>query len=69
VPLEVIAGIGAARAAQLRTFGIPDGASLAQADVATVARLRGLSDSGAVRLIAAATREVRDRRPQTLFDQ
>jgi Helix-hairpin-helix domain len=61
VPITDIKGIGAARARDLKATGIPDVVTLADADVRTVAALRGVSDRMAGALIAAAADLVRAR--------
>jgi DNA-binding beta-propeller fold protein YncE len=68
VPLVAIRGIGSKRAAKLRALGILDVLSLARADSATVATLRGVSPRMAAAFIADATRLVRERGRRVLFD-
>jgi hypothetical protein len=68
VPLVAIRGIGAKRAAALGRAGVPDVLSLARADVATVASLRGVSPRRAAAFIADATRLVREHGRRVLFD-
>ena len=68
VPLVAIRGIGAKRAEALRRVGILDVLSLARADVAAVASLRGVSARMASAFIADAIRLVRQHGRRVLFD-
>lgn len=68
-PLTAIQGIGAAREAELRAAGIGSVQALAEADVATVASLPGVSTRMASAFIWDAVRLVRDRGTRVLFDE
>jgi hypothetical protein len=63
-----VRGIGDARAAELRTIGIPNVVALATADVDRVAALPGVSDAMARLFIAEAGRLVRERGVRVLLD-
>lgn len=67
--LAAIQGIGATREAGLRAAGIGSVEALAEADVATVASLPGVSTRMASAFIRDAVRLVRDQGTRVLFDE
>ncbi|WP_020392176.1 helix-hairpin-helix domain-containing protein [Kribbella catacumbae] len=67
LPVTAVRGIGAARAVELSAVGVPDLVALSSASPQIVARLRGVSDQLARRLIVEAGQLVRAHGVRVIF--